>query len=157
MKKMFIGLIALVSLTSASFASILEVSATNDDIRDAIIASLERSNLKCIVQAANGRSEELTMNYSGLRSYFNGDYKLTALTELPQPLVELVKTDQTDEQISGVILSTTLSPDLKRVVKLSLSFHENVRKSRINAGTILNPVFQEGLDYGGPSLVVVCE
>ena len=156
MKKMIIGLIALASITSTSFAAILEIDATNDEVRDAIIVSLERSNLKCTVYAG-GESAEFVMNYSGLKSYFHGDYELTAQTELPQPTIELIKTDQSDEQISRVILTATTSPDLKKVVKLSWSFHENVQKTRINVGTILNPVFQEGLDNGTPSIQILCE
>jgi hypothetical protein len=155
MKILLIGLLTIIFSVS-SFANILEANATNDEIRDAIIASLQVRDLDCVNKVNDKKSQASELLIGDI---FKENYTLSVSSDLSQPLITMEKLGgylSNNPKMKYVFIITT-DNDLKEVTKLIAKSYDNVSKVRVNVGTILDPVFKEGVRDGKPMEDFVCE
>jgi len=131
----------------SSFANILELNATNDEIRDAIIASLQDNDLKCVNKINNSSTKASALN---IAQVFDKDYTLKVSRDLSQPIITMEKIGANDNQKNKNVMFVTTDTNFKVVTELDIKSYNNVAKVRVNVGTILNPVFQEEMRTGKP-------
>lgn len=152
MKKLLIGLLILGSFSA--FASILEVDATKDEIRDAIIASFDQHDLNCVNLVNNKQYKASELNISNL---FKNDYKQIVSSDLSQPLITMIKNGIEGFPKARYELIVTTDRTLKIVTKLTLKSYSDSTIVLVNEGTILKPVFTEELIAGTIFEDLICQ
>lgn len=151
MIKLYICLLTLVSISS--FAGIMETNATNDEIRDAVLLSLQDHDLNCVDLVNN---ETLKASTLMLARIFKEDYTLAVSADLSQPLITMEKTYRNNPKFKNVMTVTT-DKVFQLVTKLTVKSYKNVAAVRVNVGSILNPVYKEEVITGKPFEDLVCE
>lgn len=145
MKTTILALV-MVCYSITSFANILEVKATNDEIRDAIIVSLRENDLKCVNMINNSHSDASKLIIGQI---FDTDYTLTISSDNSQPIIRMEKVGVPNLSKVKFVMDVTTDANFKVVTALESKIYEIV-KVRVNIGTILNPVFREEMSTGKP-------
>jgi hypothetical protein len=145
MKSLLVVLLAIASMSA--FSNILEVNSTNDEIRDAIIMSLQSNDLDC------KGTHEVKASSLLISNIFKGNYTVKISEDRSQPVITM---ERLGGKNKNVIVVTT-DNDFKVVTRLVLKSYDNLRWVRVNVGTILEPIFKEELREGKPFEDLVCE
>ena len=142
-------------MSASSFASIAEINATDDEIRDAVINSLLTHQLVCKRSVAPNKFSGADLKPL-IENFYEEDYVLRISKNNEQPLIVFDKTTGDENEIK-IVMKVTTNKSLKVVTGLELKIYKKVRVIQVNIGTILEPVYQNVVKLGEASDIYSCE
>lgn len=149
----FLNASTFTNLMAKDLESATAMDSTQDEIRDAIVDSLIDHDLDCLESRNNDKFKASELK---IKDVFNGNFTLEVSLEHPLPVINLQNARIVDQQTHKYLMTVTLDANMRTVKTLHfVSFH-NVKKVRVNRGTIVVPSYVEYMVDGAPFQKVVC-